>query len=98
MLKMIQLRPSEQNNHVYKRSFLTFYENNSSYRCFHSVYLGKHLCGDPAPLLGAGEWQVRGDEFMFLYLMPWYFQTPLELWLGRYEDMGKRYKHFLYDG
>lgn len=95
---MIQLRPSGDGANKLRRSFLTFYENKSSYRCFQSVYLGKHLCGDATPKLGKSRWHVRGDELVFLYIMPWYFQTPGQFREKIYEDMGKRYKYFLLNG
>lgn len=95
---MMQLRPYDEYNRLYKKNFMTYYENHSQYRCFRSVYTMKHTCSDSVPGVSGTHWQVRGDEFIFLYLMPWYFETPSQRWIAAFQDMGARYKYFLYHG
>lgn len=84
-LKMIQLRPYNAWNRQIKRNFLTLYTNKARYRCFRPTYYKKSLCGDAVPVIGGTyDRQARGEELVYLYLMPGYFQTPPVSWLDAF--------------
>lgn len=95
---MIQLRPYFQYNREFKRNYLTFYEQYTSYRCFRTTFYGEHICSKTPPNVGGYVWQVRGEELVFQYLMPWYFETPGQRWQKYFVEMGQRLKFYLLNG
>lgn len=84
---MIQLRPYFTHNTERKLQFLIFYNNTARYRNFRTTYLDQHLVDEPVPHIGGAHiWQARGEELVFLYFMPWYFQTPNNNWMQVFKE------------